>query len=215
MLRNIVSNEIFTILIIIGLVIVAIAKLTAPKRFDDFIIILGNTRYLKIYSKDQKFFDRFDGLLFSNLILSLTVFCFIIYRYITESNQASMNTMFKLAFGIGVFILIKVLFERLIGSLFEIDKLIDQYLFQKTSYKNFLGILLLPINALLLFSFQPTLAIIYGMVFLLLIINIIGLNSSFKTHQSLIKNNLFYFILYLCALEIAPYIILYKVFVTK
>ncbi len=215
MLRNIVSNEIFTILIIIGLVIVAIAKLTAPKRFDDFIIVLGNTRYLKIYSKDQKFFDRFDGLLFSNLILSLTVFCFIIYRHITESNQTTMNTMFKLAFGIGVFILIKVLFERLIGSLFEIDKIIDQYLFQKTSYKNFLGILLLPINALLLFSFQPTLPIIYGMIILLIIVNIIGLNSSFKTHQSLIKNNLFYFILYLCALEIAPYIILYKVFVTK
>ncbi|GAA4944879.1 DUF4271 domain-containing protein [Algibacter agarivorans] len=215
MLRNIISNEIFTILIIIGLVIVAIAKLTAPKRFDDFIIVLGNTRYLKIYSKDQKFFDRFDGLLFSNLILSLTVFCFIIYRHITESNQTTMNTMFKLAFGIGVFILIKVLFERLIGSLFEIDKIIDQYLFQKTSYKNFLGILLLPINALLLFSFQPTLPIIYGMIILLIIVNIIGLNSSFKTHQSLIKNNLFYFILYLCALEIAPYIILYKVFVTK
>ncbi|GAA4889062.1 DUF4271 domain-containing protein [Flaviramulus aquimarinus] len=215
MLRNIISNELFTVLIVIGLVIVAIAKLTDPKRFDDFIIVLGNTKYLKIYSKDQKFFDKFDGLLFSNLILSLSVFCFIIYQYLTESNQVSINTMFKLAFGIGVFILIKVLIERLIGSLFEIDSLIDQYLFQKISYKNFLGILLLPINALLLFSFQPTLPIIYLMIILLLIVNIIGLISSFKTHQSLIKTNLFYFILYLCALEIAPYVILYKVFVTK
>ena len=121
--------------------------------------------------------------------------------------------MFKLTFSIGVFILIKVLIERLIGSLFEIDKLIDQYIFQKISFKNYLGIVLLPINALLLFTFQPTSQIIYGIIVILLIVNIIGLISSFKTHQNLIKNNLLYFILYLCALEIAPYIILYKVFI--
>ncbi|WP_339894955.1 DUF4271 domain-containing protein [uncultured Algibacter sp.] len=215
MLRHIVSNELFTILLVIGLIIVAIAKLTSPKRFEDFILVLANDKYLKIYSRDQKFFDKFDALLFTNLILSVSVFFFIVYKQITETHSLSSSTMFKLTFSIGVFILIKVLIERLIGSLFEIDKLIDQYLFQKISFKNYLGILLLPINALLLYSFQPTMPIIYGVFFILFIVNIIGLISSFKTHQSLIKNNLFYFILYLCALEIAPYIILYKVFISK
>ena len=215
MLRHIVSNEIFTILLVIGLIIVAIAKLAAPKRFDDFILVLGNDKYLKIYSRDQKFFDTFDALLFTNLVLSLSVFCFIVYQQITETSSISGNTMFKFTFSIGVFILIKVLFERLIGSLFEIDKIVDQYIFQKISFKNYLGVLLLPINALLLYSFQPTLPLIYVIISLLLIVNIIGLISSFKTHESLIKTNLFYFILYLCALEIAPYIILFKVFFSK
>lgn len=215
MLRDIISNELYTILLVAGLLIVAIAKLTAPKRFDDFISVLGNSKYLKIYSREQKFLDKFDALLFGNLILSLSVFSFIAYQYITDGWSLSIGTMFKLAFSIGVFILIKVLIERLIGSLFEIDKLIDQYLFQKISYKNYLGILLLPINALLLFSFKPSLPIIYLIIILLLIVNIIGLITSFKTHQSLIKRNYFYFILYLCTLEIAPYIILYKVFITK
>jgi hypothetical protein len=215
MLRNIVSNELFTILLAVSLVIIAIAKLTAPKRFDDFILVLGNDKYLKIYSREQKFFDKFDALLFSNLLLSISTFCFITYRLINKTNSPPINDMFKLFVGIGIFILIKVLLERLIGSLFEIDKLTDQYLFQKITFKNYLGILLLPINALLIFSFTPTLTLIYGIIILLLTINIIGLISSFKTHQSAIKHNLFYFILYLCALEIAPYIILYKVFVTK
>ncbi len=215
MLRHIVSNEIFTILLVLGLIIIATAKLIAPKRFDDFILVLGNDKYLKIYSRDQKFFDNFDALLFANLVLSVSVFCFIVYKKISEVSNISGNTMFKLSFSIGVFILIKVLIERLIGSLFEIDKLVDQYLFQKTSFKNYLGLVLLPINALLLYSFKPTMPIIYGIISLLLIVNIIGLISSFKTHQSLIKNNLFYFILYLCALEIAPYIILYKVFIAN
>lgn len=215
MLRNIVSNELFTVLLVISLLIVAIAKLASPKRFDDFILVIGNDKYLKIYSREQKFFDNFDALLFSNLILSVSVFCFIIFRFINDSSISPINGMFKLSVGIAVFILIKVLLERLIGSLFEIDKLTDLYLFQKITYKNYLGVLLLPINALLLFAFQPTLNIIYAIIILLLTINIIGLISSLKTHQSLIKNNLFYFILYLCALEIAPYIILYKVFVSK
>ena len=215
MLRNIVSNELYTILLVIGIIIVAVAKLMAPKRFDDFILVLGNNKYLKIYAREQKFFDKFDGLLFSNLILSLSIFCYIIYQYVTEIRTVSINLLFKLGFGIATFILIKVLIERLIASVFEIDKLIDPYLFQKITYKNYLGVFLLPINALLIFSFQPTLTTFYVIIILLLIINLIGLISSFKTHQSLIKPNLFYFILYLCALEIAPYVILYKVFFTK
>ena len=52
-------------------------------------------------------------------------------------------------------------------------------------------------------------------VILLFFIVLTGLFTSFKAHQSLIKYNFFYFILYLCALEIAPYIILYKVIISK
>ena len=212
MLREVTSYELFTILMVIGLIFIAVAKLISPKRFDDFIIVIGNSKYLKIYLKEQKFFDQFDAFLFINLVISASIFVFIMYDYNLQNLEPSSNVMFKLAVGIGVFILIKVLVERLIASLFEMDKLIDDYLFQKITYKNYIGILLLPINALLLFTFTPTSRIIYAIFILLLIVNAIGASTTFKTHQSLLKRNLFYFILYLCALEIAPYIILYKVF---
>ena len=45
-----------------------------------------------------------------------------------------------------------------------------------------------------------------------IVINAIALFYSYKTNGKLIITNFFYFILYLCALEISPYIILYKVF---
>lgn len=212
MLREVTSYELFTILMVIGLVFIAIAKLISPKRFDDFIIVIGNSKYLKIYIKEQKFFDQFDAFLFVNLIISASIFGFLIYDFTIRPIEPSVKLMFKLAVGISVFILIKVLLERLIASLFEIDKIIDDYLFQKITYKNYLGILLVPINALLLFSFTPTLNVLYLIVILLLIVNIIGAITTFKPYQSLLKQNLFYFILYLCAFEIAPYIILYKVF---
>ena len=213
MFRNIVSNELFTIILLVGLLIIAITKLTAPKRFNDFINVIGNSKYLKIYSREQKFFDKFDALLFTNTILTLTVFSYIFYQLVYETQSISIDLLFKIAFGIALFMLIKVLTERLIASLFEIDKMIDQYLFQKISYKNYLGLVLIPINAVLLYTVPPSLNIIYSSIILLLMLNLIGLISSFKTNQSVIKHHLFYFILYLCALEIAPYVILYKVFI--
>ncbi|MEL0651509.1 DUF4271 domain-containing protein [Algibacter sp. TI.3.09] len=215
MIRAIPSNELFTILLIIGMAVIAIAKLTAPKRFTDFTFVVINSKYLNIYARDQKFFDKFDALLFGNLILSASVFSYIIYKHTYNITDVSINLMFKIAVGISVFILIKVLLERLLGSIFSIDGLVDQYVFQKISYKNFLGVILLPINALLLFTLSPTTQVIYGFIGLLVLVNLIGLITSFKRHQNLIKNNLFYFILYLCALEIAPYLFLYKVLASK
>jgi len=214
MLRNVPTYELFTILIVVSLLFITLAKALYPKRFNDFVSVVGNSNYLKIYLREQKFFDKFDALLFVNLILSITIFSFISAHYDSELLNPSIDDLFKLFVGIGIFVLIKVLLERLIGSLFEIDKLIDAYLFQKISYKNFLGLLLFPINVFLIFSFKPNLTIIYIIIIILFIINVSGLVTTIKTNQSLIKQNLFYFILYLCALEIAPYIIIYKVFIS-
>ncbi|MDC3229281.1 DUF4271 domain-containing protein [Flavobacteriaceae bacterium] len=36
---------------------------------------------------------------------------------------------------------------------------------------------------------------------------------NYKNYRSLIFSNFFYFLLYICALEISPYLILYKVIV--
>jgi len=215
MIRDMISYDFYTIILVLGILIIAIAKLTSPKRFDDFVSVLGNSKYIKIYSREQKFLDKFDALLFTNLILSTSLFSFIMYQFFTKTNTLSIDLMIKISFGICIFILIKVLFERWSGSLLEIDAAIDQYLFQKISYKNFLGVLLIPINAFLIFSFSPTLLFFYIIFALLFIVIIIGLITSLKTHQSLIKHNLFYFILYLCTLEIAPFIILYKVYISK
>jgi len=214
MLRNVPTYELFTIIIVVSLLFITLAKALYPKRFNDFVSVVGNSNYLKIYLREQKFFDKFDALLFVNLILSITIFSFICVHYDSVLLNPSIDDLFKLFVGIGIFVLIKVLLERLIGSLFEIDKLIDAYLFQKISYKNLLGLLLFPINVFLIFSFKPNLTIIYIIIIILFIINVSGLVTTIKTNQSLIKQNLFYFILYLCALEIAPYIIIYKVFIS-
>ena len=88
MYRDIISNELFTILIVVALTVIAAAKLVAPQRFQDFIYVVGNSKYLKIYSKDQKFLDKFDALLFANLIISGAVFSYLIYQYVTDNKDS-------------------------------------------------------------------------------------------------------------------------------
>jgi hypothetical protein len=215
-LRNIIINDWYTVLIVVSMVFIAAAKLLYSSRFNDFIEIIINSNYLKIYIKDQKFINTFDGLLFINLIISLSIFIILSLNSLGNNFQVQNSQLYyKLIVGIGSVLIIKVLLDRLIGSLFEIDALMDDYLFQKITYKNYLGLILLPVNILLIYVIEPTRTLIFVTISLLFIVNFLGFLESVKSHLSLIKSNLFYFILYLCALEIAPYLILYKVLINN
>ncbi|WP_055434761.1 DUF4271 domain-containing protein [Lacinutrix algicola] len=212
MLREVLSTELYTILLVICLVLVAITKLLFPKRFRDFQVLLINFRYLKVYSREQKFFDLFEGLLFLNLIISLTVFTLLCFNLSVNLPKTEYITPPKLAFGISILFLIKILLERLVSSILNMDAIIDNYIFLKVSYKNFLGLLLIPINAILMYSWYPTHTNTSIFVVLLALINVYGILLFIKNNLKTIKKNWLYFILYLCALEISPYLVLYKLY---
>jgi len=213
MLREIISNEIFTILLVLCLVLVATAKVLFTKRFNDFVYVLGNFRYLKVYSRELKAIDGFDALLFINLLISSSIFSVLMYQSFVGEIEDIPTFLIKVFIGITVIILAKTSIERLLGSLFDVENILDFYVFQKMSYKNFIGLLLIPVNFILLFSVTPSPIILQILVLVFLLINCISIAASYKTYQSLIKSNLLYFILYLCTLEISPYLVLYKLFI--
>ncbi len=210
MLRDVISNDWFTLFLLLGLTLVTLSKFLFTHRFKDFLVVLANSKYLKIYSRNQKFIDGFDALLFINGVISISIFSYLSYNTIVNPSEFHLDNFIKLLFGFGSFFLIKILLERLIGSLFDIENLIDAYLFQKTTFKNYSGLVLLPINAVLIYALNMTTYLIYAVMALLILMNILGFMISFKNHQKIVINNLFYFILYLCTLEIGPYLILYK-----
>ncbi|MDC1503911.1 DUF4271 domain-containing protein [Winogradskyella sp.] len=209
-MRNFITHNWFTIFSVLSLGLIVAAKYVNALRFNDFLLVISNPKYLKIYSRDQKFIDLFDSFLFINLALSLSIFIYFGYNtYVTPINFELFEFL-KLLFAVSTLIIIKTLLERLIGSLFEIDNLIDDYLFQKTAFKNYSGILLLITNLILLYTNTNINVVIVVSFSAVLLVNIIGFFTSFKNYQKLLIPNLFYFLLYLCALEIGPYILLYK-----
>jgi len=212
MLREVISNEWITILIVICITILTIVKFSYSKRFNDFSRIIVNSNYLKIYSRDNKYIDNFNVLLFANQIIGIFIFAYLSFKIYINDLSIDLILSLQLIVVFIVLIFTKYFIELLIGWFFDINFLIGSYLFQKMNYKNFIGLLLIPINIILLYAVVPTKNLIYGFIISLLILNLIGFFSTFKTHQKLLLSNFFYFILYLCALEIGPYIILYKLF---
>ncbi len=210
-MRNFITYEWFTIFTIIGLFAIVAAKYINTLRFNDFLYVIGNSKYLKIYTKDQKFIDQFDSFLFVNLALSFSIFIYFTYSTFISPISFELTSFLKLLFAVSTIIIIKTLLERLIGSLFEIDNIIDDYLFQKTTFKNYSGIVFLIANLFLLYTNIYVEIIIISAFSLVCLINLIGFLTSFKNYQKLINFNFFYFLLYLCALEIGPYVLLYKV----
>jgi hypothetical protein len=210
-MRNFITYEWFTIFTIAALFAIVVAKYVNTLRFNDFLYVIGNSKYLKIYTKDQKFIDQFDSFLFINLAISLSIFIYFAYSNFISPIHFELVAFLKLLFAVSAVIIIKTLLERLIGSLFEIDSLIDDYLFQKTTFKNYSGMVFLTANLFLLYTNLPVKSVIISVISLVCLINLIGFLTSFKNYQKLINPNFFYFLLYLCALEIGPYVLLYKV----
>lgn len=209
MLRNSNSVDVLTLTLLGCLIIVALSKMLFPKRFNQFATLLFNNRYINQYNKDQQIVDTFEGLLFANLIVNLGI---IVYLFL-QNNQISTAplNLFIYTAAIGLFIIVKVVLEKLISNILAIGPIIDKYNFQRVSFRNFAGLLLLPINALLIYTVKPNNTMLITALAILFLIIIYGVFLFIKNNLNTFKKSLFYFILYLCTLEIAPYIVLYKI----
>jgi len=118
----------------------------------------------------------------------------------------------KLALLFGGGVLIRILIKLGIGLVFDIKILFNSYVFQQLSFLNYLGMILLPLNALLIYGAPANSNLLVLILAISGLILGVGFLKTFKSYQNLLINNLFYFILYLCTLEIGPYIILYALF---
>jgi hypothetical protein len=116
---------------------------------------------------------------------------------------------------LGVFVLSKYLIEKIIATSFKIEDFMEQFNLQKVSYRTFIGLVILPVNIILYYNDVYSSIIIHGILLIILTANALTYLISLKSYQSLLISKLFYFILYLCALEIAPYYFMYYWFTRR
>ena len=211
MLRDFISNDWYVVFCLLSLVIILMAKKIDTQRFSAFLKLFGNNNYLRIYLKEHSFFDRFDSLLFINFCINIVVFGWIGYQFVFEPVTMNLLKFSQLFSLIAIVVLLKIGLELFLGYVLDLRTLFNILTFQQISSYNFIGLILLPLNAFIVFgvNFAP-LAIILTMVLILLIV-VVGMTKTVQSNLNILLNNFFYFILYLCTLEIGPYLILYKV----
>lgn len=208
--RTIESLDWITFILTGCIVLITILKVVYPKRFDDFIKLPISNNYFLTKGKFEELKHPFSVLFFLIQVLTLSLF---IYLFILEKGKFGAMIFIKIVLASFSFILIKTGIEKLIGSIFDIETIINKYIFTKLSYRNFISLSLIALNFIFYFSIEPNIELLFIFGGFIILLNLIILFINYKNYRSLIFSNFFYFLLYICALEISPYLILYKVLV--
>ena len=193
-----------------------VAKSLNEVRFRDFLVLAFNDRQVLKSRKDKKHGRSINLLLFAVQLLMVALFVYLgLARWGVYEGLSPIILYVRVLLFFGLFVGVKYFIEKMMGVLFEIEEPMERYHDKKLAYRNYIGLILLPVNALLIYAFEPAKIVFWIMGCIILILNLGSLFNIFKRNENIIYDNPFYFILYLCALEIAPYLILFKIIVPQ
>ena len=210
-LRHIVNSDWVTALIFGSLLLIVVAKRTFYNRFLNFIILPFNNKYIFLYNKKEKLVNWFHVFFTLFQIINLSLFVFLSWKVLFKFNQTSDISPFAyplILLSVLLFVSLKVALQLGNGFIFGSNKVISQLVFKKLSYLNYSSLIMFLANVVLSYVFKGSEIVIYVAFFLIFLVNCIGWATLVRNHQKFIANNFFYFILYLCALEIAPIVLI-------
>ena len=208
------NKDWITLLFMVTLSLVAITKTAFENRFSDFVNLIINNKYLKIYKDSSNLMSWFTILLFVVQLFSFSFFIQLVLTYYGLTYKTNWISFVQIFTFLSFFTLSKFLIEKIIATAFDIENFIEQYNLFKVSYRTYIGLLLLPVNLVLYYSDLMNKYFIISVLVTLLAINAITYLLSLKNYQKFLFSKLFYFILYICTLEIAPYYFIYY-FITR
>ena len=213
--RYAVSQDWITLLLVFVFALLVVVKYSFTQRFAHFSMLFATDKYLLLKGKEPNLFHPFNMLMFVVNAVSVGLFIYIFYLTFSEGYPARPKVLFlRILTAYTAFVLLKFSIEKILADVVSVNNKMNYYLFYKLSYRNFMTLILLPVCIFFIYVWEPTRLMLYVFLGLILLMNVITLLSIFIKNQQYIVNNWFYFILYLCALEIGPYYILYKL-VTK
>lgn len=153
------------------------------------------------------YFSFFNITLFIFSILVLSLAMLLVFDSIVEKETLNITTYIQTVSVLTIYFVLFLFIDELLSAVFNIKEETRLLIAAKTGYLYNSTLLLLPALIIEVYGFRSSLFI--KAVFLLLLtlsIVLIAVNN-----KKLIVNKLFYFILYICALEIAPLLIFYKI----
>ncbi|HKP31887.1 MAG TPA: DUF4271 domain-containing protein [Chitinophagaceae bacterium] len=215
--RTVESNDLMFYVLIGLLFYFALIKTLFSKYVDNLIAI-----FLRITLKQQQLREQLLQAPLPSLMLNVLFllsggfYASLLLEYYKSSFidnfwlQTAYCVLLLAIIYLGKFIVLKSA-----GWIFKITRATDTYIFIVFLVNKMLGIILLPF--IVLYVFQPP--IVRQVLVTLSLMFIIFLFAyrfifSFRPLKSEIKMNLLHFFIYLCAFEIAPLLLIYKVLLT-
>ncbi len=211
------SNDGIFYLMVGMLFFFAIVKLVFGKYLGNLLTLFFRVSMRQQQIREQVLQSPFPSILLNLLfILSGGIygsFLLIYYSYISQDRFWAFFLYGSLC--LAIIYLIKFVFLKITGWIFNIQRAVETYLFIVFMTNKIIGIFLLPFLVILSFSGPLiTLSSITISAIMIVIFYIYRLIASFKTLSKEIKISGLHFFLYLCAFEIAPLLLIYKVLLT-
>ena len=210
--RIIESKDWATILFIICLIIIAVNKTISSVRFREFIRLAYSDKYTKIYRDSSNLMSGFTISMFVLQLLSFSFFTLLLLNQFNKAEKTDLIVYIQIFTFLTVFILSKFLIEKIIATAFKMEEFNEQFNLLKVNYRAYFGLVLLPVNIILFYNSLNSNWFFWILLIALITINITTYLVALKLYQNLLLRKIFYFILYLCTLEIAPYYFIYNWF---
>lgn len=180
------------------------AKFLSETKFYEFLRILSTDKYLKSNHDNKPFINWFIIVFY---LLQLIVFSFLILiigDYLEIVDKHNGIHYLKVFTSTSLFFLSKLLVEKIVATSFDIETEANQFNFHKISYQSNVALLLMPFTALVYYTENAAISVVFLIIFAVLLIGFTHIKFV-QLHQKWLFSRLFYFILYLCILEIIPY----------
>ena len=150
--------------------------------------------------------NRFSVVLFFFTTTTFGLFSFFLLNYFSQEVFLEISLFWKtLLFFVG-YLTVKRILEKLFVILFSIQTETVSFLTAKSIYTHTISLWTFPVLILFFYAALPN-QILFGFILFLFVIK---LGLLFANNKNLILSKLFYIILYICAFEIAPPFLLFK-----
>lgn len=196
------------------LALLGIIRVSFPKYFNDLFML-----FFRVTFKQKAIRERLLENTLPSMLLNVLFFFsggFFLF-YVSKYYQWSFKDNFW--YGMGFWLLVlacvysgKLLLLKAMGWLFQMQEISNTYSFIIFMVNKVIGVLLTPIVILLALGpvfMQPVLITIA--IFLLVAMFIYRYIISYPSVRTTVRINQFHFFLYLCAFEIVPMLLIYKV----
>jgi hypothetical protein len=205
--KIVINTNWISIILVFLLAIIAVLKTIDGDKLKGYVFALFNKGFIQDeVEENTSFFSSFYSLLFifSSLVLAL-ITSFLVAE-INKNTTFSVSSFFLILGIIWSYFIIKSLFEIGVIRLFIIKKEVRFYVVSKFGYLYSISFFL--VIFFVLFRFGPLnfsffIAATLGLFFLKFVFQVVN-------NKNLVFGKLFYFILYLCAFEISPLLIMFN-----
>ena len=208
------SEDWITIILLLTLVFITVLKFSYDERFVKLFSLSYSDKYFTNYSKSKPLiFNTFHLLFFIIINFNISL---LIYYAIKAFDPSRIADDFGFFLWIVLIVLLYFIFRYLIGYLlgivFDLSEEQNRITLLKISNLAYLSVLFFPLLVLINYSSLALHKILISFGLAVALILLFIRYFSILKNLKLTFNNFFYIFLYLCALELAPILVIYKIF---